>query len=89
MPFDFESIKRKLLEDYIRTSPIVNMLYKADESGVGNLMNPRNSPPKFRGPDDLQLKRNQMSEAEYRKYLADQLRQGQEMQQPLEVKPPK
>jgi len=90
MAGSFDEIKRRLLEDYVRTSPLIDMLYRADEAGIGNMFNPRNRPPTSRGPDDLQRQRGQMSEPEYRRYLADQLRQGQEMQrQPLEVKPPK
>lgn len=75
----FEDIKRKLLEAYVRQSPAIDMLYRADAAGAGNLLTPRNKPPKFRGPDDLQRQRSQMSEPEYRKYLQDQLMQGQQM----------
>ena len=92
MPGDFEDIKRKLVEGYVRSSPLMDMMYRADEAGFGNILNPRNKPPAQRGPDDLQKQRGNMSEAEYRKYLADQSRQGQQMvdqAKPLQAPNPK
>lgn len=88
MAGSFDEIKRKLLEGYVRSSPLMDMMYRADEAGVGNMLNPRNKPP--RGPDILQLKRQSMSESEYRRWLLEQRQLGEhQANQPLEVKPPK
>lgn len=104
MPGSIDEIKRKLLEGYVRTSPLMDMMYRADEAGAGNIgsaiggagdslgkfLKGRGRPLPSRGPDDLQRQRGQMNELEYRKYLADQGRQGQQMaDQPIAAPSPK
>ena len=82
-------------EDFVKSLPPMVLLRKAAQGGgaVLDLLNKlQGRPSELRRPpiDDMQRQRGGMAELEYRKYLADQLRQGQEMQQqPLEVKPAK
>jgi hypothetical protein len=79
-------------EDLVRSLPPMQLLQRASEGGdiVLQLLN------KVLGQgkpvDNLQGKRNQMSEPEYRNWLLQQRQLGQQMseqQQPMEVKPSK
>ena len=82
-------------ERVARSLPAMRLIERAGEGGnslLDFLQRLQGRPGNLRRPptDDLQRQRGQMSEPEYRRYLTDQLRQGQELQrQPLEVKPPK
>ncbi len=80
-------------EPIVRSLPPIRFLERASEGGntllefLQRLRGGRELPLQ---QDDLQRQRGKLSEPEYRQYLVDQLRQGQELQrQPLEVKPPK
>jgi hypothetical protein len=82
-------------EDLARSLPGMRLIERAGEGGnslldfLRKLYGQSGNLPAPRPGDDLQRQRGQMSEPEYRQYLADQLRQGQQTQQSLPVPPSK
>jgi hypothetical protein len=81
-------------DEFAKSLPPMRLLERAGEGGnslLDFLQRLQGRPGNLRRPptDDLQRQRGQMSDLEYRKYLADQLRQGQEAQQSLPVPPSK
>ena len=82
-------------EDFVKSLPPMVFLRKAAQGGgmVLDLLNKlQGRPSELQRPpiDDMKRQRGQMAEPEYRKYLADQMQRGQQMQsQALEVKPSK
>jgi hypothetical protein len=80
-------------EDLARSIPAMRLLERAGQGGNSLLeflqklqgQGRTRELPSQGGNDALMRQRGQMSELEYRKYLDDQLRQGQQMQQSLPV----
>ncbi len=69
-------------DDFARSLPPMRLLERAGEGGnslLEFLQKLRGSKGAIAPADELQRNRGQMSEPEYRKYLLDQLRKGQEM----------
>ena len=82
-------------DEFAKSLPPMRLLERASEGGnslLDFLQRLQGRPGNLRRPpvDDLQQRRGQMSEPEYRKWLMEQRDTGQQMsERPLEVKPSK